>query len=320
MNKKLVSIVTPCFNEEKNVEEVYLQVKSAFEKLDSYEYEHIFIDNSSKDKTVQILKEIAQKDKNVKVIVNSRNFGQIRSPYHAMLQSKGDAIIVMASDLQEPPSLIPDFIKKWEEGYKIVAGVKIKSKETPGMFLVRKLYYSIISKLSDSNVELIKNFNGFGLYDRQIIEILKQMNDPLPYIRGLVCEIGFEKAIVEFTQPTRKRGISTNNFYSLYDYAMLGITSYSKIPLRIATMLGFSLSILSIIIAFGYFVAKLLFWQSFSMGIAPIIIGLFFFSSVQLFFTGVLGEYIGAIYTKVENKPHVIEKERINFGDNHHLT
>ncbi|MDD3014208.1 MAG: glycosyltransferase family 2 protein [Candidatus Gastranaerophilales bacterium] len=313
MNKKLVSIVTPCYNEEKNVEEIYLQVKGIFEKLDSYEYEHIFIDNSSKDKTVQILKEIAQTDKNVKIIVNSRNFGQIRSPYHAMLQASGDAVILMASDLQEPPVIIFDFIKKWEENYKIVVGVKTKSEETPGMFFIRKLYYFIISRLSNSNVELIKNFNGFGLYDRQIIEIMRQMNDPLPYIRGLICEIGFEKAIVEFTQPTRKRGISANNFYSLYDYAMLGITSYSKVPLRIAAMLGFCLSILSIIIALGYFIAKLVYWQRFSMGIAPMIIGLFFFGSVQLFFTGVLGEYIGAIYTKIEKRPLVVEKDRINF-------
>lgn len=313
MNRKLISIVSPCYNEEKNVEEAYKQVKAIFEKLAIYDYEHIFIDNSSKDKTVEILKEIAKNDKNVKIIVNARNFGQIRSPYHGMLQAKGDAVIFVASDLQEPPDLIPDFLKKWEEGYKIVAGVKSNSAETPLMFLIRKIYYFAINKLSDSNVGLIKNFNGFGLYSREIVEILRGLKEPLPYIRGLICEIGFEKAIVEFTQPTRKRGISTNNFYTLYDYAMLGITSYSKIPLRIAAMLGFCLSILSILIAIGYFIAKLLFWQSFSMGMAPLIIGLFFFSSVQLFFTGVLGEYIGAIYTKVENKPHVIEKERINF-------
>lgn len=314
MNKKFITVVTPCYNEENNVEELYNQIKAIFENLDSYNYEHIFIDNSSKDKTVQILKEIAAKDKNVKIIVNSRNFGQIRSPYHAMLQGKGDAVITIVSDLQDPPVLIYDFIKKWEEGYKIVVGVKTKSEETPLMFLIRKLYYFIIRKLSDSNVDLIKNYSGFGLYDRQIIEIIREINDPLPYLRGLISDIGFEKAIIEYTQPTRKRGISANNFYSLYDYAMIGITSYSKVPLRIATMLGFGLSMLSILVAFGYFVAKLVFWDSFSMGIAPMIIGLFFFTSVQLFFTGILGEYIGAIYTKVEKRPLVVEKERINFN------
>jgi len=315
MTKKLISIVTPCYNEEANVEELYKQVKAIFEKLDLYSYEHIFIDNSSKDNTVQILKKIAAQDKNVKVIVNARNFGQIRSPQHGMLQSSGDAVILMASDFQDPPALIPDFLKKWEEGYKIVIGVKSQSEETPLMFFLRKIYYFLVSKLSDSNVKLIKNYTGFGLYDRQIIEIIRNINDPLPYLRGLICEIGFEKAIVKFTQPTRKRGISTNNFYTLYDYGMLGITSYSKVPLRIAAMLGFGLSIISILVAFGYFVAKLLYWQNFSMGIAPIIISLFFFSSVQLFFTGVLGEYIGAIYTKIEKRPLVVEKERINFDD-----
>ena len=312
-NKRFISIVTPCYNEEKNVKEVYRQVKEIFGKLNNYDYEHIFIDNSSRDNTVVLLKEIAREDKNVKIIVNSRNFGQIRSPYHGMLQAGGDAVILMASDLQEPPSLIPEFLEKWEEGYKIAIGVKTKSEETPLMFLIRKAYYNFMSKLSDSEVKLEKNFNGFGLYDRQVVEIIRNINDPYPYLRGLICEIGFEKAMVEFHQPTRKRGISTNNFYTLYDYAMLGITNYSKVPLRIATMTGFMFSLLSILIAFGYFVAKLLFWQSFSLGMAPVIIGLFFFGSVQLFFIGIIGEYIGTIYTHVLKRPIIIEKERINF-------
>lgn len=314
MNRKFISVVTPCYNEEKNVRELYIQVQKIFDELKNYDYEHIFIDNSSRDNTVNILKDIAKEDKNVKIIVNSRNFGQIRSPYHGMLQAGGDAVILMASDLQEPPSLIPEFLEKWEEGYKIAIGVKTKSEETPLMFFIRKIYYNFMSKLSDSEVKLEKNFNGFGLYDKQVVEIIRNINDPYPYIRGLVCEIGFEKAIVEFHQPTRKRGISTNNFYTLYDYAMLGITNYSKIPLRIATMTGFMFSLLSILIAFGYLVAKLMFWQSFSLGMAPVIIGLFFFGSVQLFFIGIIGEYIGTIYTHVLKRPVVIEKERINFG------
>jgi len=310
---KLISIVTPCYNEEENVAEVYNQVRNVFSKLSHYEYEHIFIDNASKDKTVEILKGIAGKDKNIKIIVNARNFGQIRSPFYAFLQAKGDAVIPLTCDLQEPTELIFKLITKWEEGFKIIAAVKNKSKESSIMFSLRKAYYNFIKNVAE--VELIQNYYGFGLYDRKIVEVLRSVNDPYPYFRGLICEIGFEKAIVEFTQAKRERGLTKNNFFTLYDIAMQGLTSYSKVPLRIATMMGFVISILSILTAVVYFILKFIFWKYFSIGMAPLIIGVFFFSSVQLFFIGLLGEYIGAVYTQVQKRPLVIEKERINFDN-----
>jgi polyisoprenyl-phosphate glycosyltransferase len=306
-----ISIVTPCYNEEENVAELYRQVQQIFATLPDYRYEHIFIDNASRDRTVEILKGIAAADRNVKIIVNSRNFGHIRSPYHALLQAQGDAVILLVADLQDPPPLIRDFIETWEKGYKIVLGVKTQSKETAAMFLVRKIYYDFIGRLSE--IELTKNNTGFGLYDKKIIEILRGINDPYPYFRGLVSDIGFESAKIEYTQPARKRGITKNNFYTLYDIAILGITNHSKVPLRIATMLGFCMSALSLLLAMGYFIAKLIFWTQFSIGIAPLMIGLFLFSSVQLFFIGIIGEYIGSIHTQVLHRPLVIEKERINF-------
>jgi polyisoprenyl-phosphate glycosyltransferase len=309
-DKKLISIVTPCYNEEKNVTEAYSQVKKIMEEC-GYNYEHIFIDNSSVDKTVSILKDIAAQDERVKIIINARNFGQLKSPYHALLQTKGDAVILLYCDLQDPPSLIRDFIKKWEEGFKVVAGVKDKSEESPMMFAVRKLYYSLLKIISDT--EQIKNFNGFALYDRQIIETLKQVDDPDPYLRGLICEIGFSRTEVKYTQATRKKGKSSNNFYTLFDVAMLGFINHSKLPLRMASLIGFGMSLISFIIGIVYLVYKLLFWSRFQAGLAPVIIGIFFFASVQLFFIGVLGEYIGAIYTQVKRRPLVIEKERINF-------
>jgi len=308
---KLISIVTPCYNEEDNVEELYKQVREVFERLPEYEYEHIFIDNASSDGTVKILKKIAAKDEAVKIIVNARNFGHIRSPYHALLQSRGEATILMVADLQDPPRMIFDFIQKWEEGYKVVLGVKTQSEESPLMFAIRKLYYNFINRLSE--IELTKNNTGFGLYDSKVIDILRGIDDPYPYFRGLISDIGFESYKIEYNQPTRKRGITKNNFYTLYDIAMLGITNHSKVPLRLAAMLGFIMSALSFGVAIIYFIAKLLFWNYFSVGTAPLIIGLFLFSSVQLFFIGIIGEYIGSIHTQVLKRPHVIEKERINF-------
>lgn len=308
---KLISIVTPCYNEEENVEELYLQVKNIFSNLPQYKYEHIFIDNASKDKTVYILKAIAKLDKNVKIIVNSRNFGHIRSPYYGVLQASGDAVIPVVADLQDPPHLISEFIKKWEEGYKIVLGVKSQSQESPTMFAIRKMYYDFINRVSE--IELTKNNTGFGLYDKSVIQILREINDPYPYFRGLISEIGFESYKIEYNQPSRKRGITKNNFYTLYDIAMLGITNHSKVPLRIATMLGFIMSLVSFLIAGCYLMLKLFFWNSFTLGTAPVVVGLFFFASVQLFFIGIIGEYIGSIHTQVLKKPLVIEQERINF-------
>jgi len=311
MTRKHISIVTPCYNEEDNVSEVYERIKKVFSDLRDYTYEHIFIDNASHDKTVAILKVIAQEDNHVKIIVNTRNFGHIRSGYYALLQANGDAVIGLASDLQDPPELITEFIKKWEEGYKIVIGVKGKSEESPIFFAIRKLYYNIIGKLSEVN--LVKNFTGFGLYDKKVVEILRQIDDPYPYFRGLICDIGYERAEIPYVQPARKRGFTKNNFYTLYDIAMLGITNHSKVPLRLATMTGFAVAFLSLLVAFGYLLYKLIFWDSFTLGIAPLVIGLFFFGSVQLFFIGIIGEYIGSIHTQVLKRPLVIEKTRINF-------
>jgi glycosyltransferase involved in cell wall biosynthesis len=309
--EKLISVVSGCYNEEENVRECYEQVKKVFDEIGRYRYEHIFIDNASKDGTVAILRQIAARDKNVKIILNARNFGHIRSPHHAMLQAGGDAVISVVSDLQDPPELIKEFVKKWEEGFLVVIAVKRDSDESPLFFAIRKLYYEIVSRLAET--ELIKNSTGFGLYDRRFMDILAEIDDPYPYFRGLVSEIGFPIAKIPYHQPIRKRGITSNNFYRLYDMAMLGITNHSKVPLRLATMLGFAVSFASLLVALAYLIFKLLYWDKFSLGLAPLEIGLFFFGSVQLFFIGILGEYIGAIHTQVQKRPYVVELERINF-------
>ena len=312
MAKKHISVVTPCFNEEENVRELYEVVKGIFAKLPQYTYEHLYIDNCSKDATQTLLREIAARDKNVKAIFNTRNFGHIRSPYHGLLQSRGDASIWMASDFQEPPDLIPQFLEQWEAGYKLVLGVKETSSEPVLMFTLRKIYYTFVNRIA-GEVELIKNATGFGLYDRKVLDTLRQINDPYPYTRGLIADLGYDSAKVVYHQERRRRGITKNNFYTLYDMAMLGITNHSKVPLRLATMLGFAMSFISFIAAIVYLVVKLLFWYRFAAGMAPILIGLLFFSSVQLFFIGLLGEYIGSIHTQVRKLPLVVEKERINF-------
>ena len=308
--RRLISIITPCFNEEENVAELYRQAKAVMSSLD-YDYEHIFIDNASRDRTVEVLRGLAREDRNVRVIVNARNFGHIRSPHHAFLQARGDAVISLVADMQDPPELMREFIKLWEQGFKVVQAVKTESEESAAMFLVRSTYYALVNKLSD--VPLTKNTTGFGLYDRAVVEAVRKVDDPYPYFRGLVSDIGFESAKVTYKQPLRRRGFTKNNFYTLYDMAMLGITNHSKVPLRIATLLGFFLSFVSLVLAAGYFVAKLVLWRQFPLGTAPVLIGLFFFSSVQLFFIGVIGEYVGAIHTQVLKRPLVIERERINF-------
>ena len=307
----MISIVTPCYNEEENVEILHNQIVEAMAKIPNYEFEHIYIDNASTDQTLPILRRMAAKDHRIKVIVNVRNFGHIRSPYYGLLQAHGDAVICMASDLQDPPSMIPQFIKKWEEGFKIVMGVKTRSEESKIMYFLRTAYYRTLKSLSDTY--LVENFTGFGCYDQQVIEILRQMNDPYPYFRGLIADIGFPTAKIEFIQPKRKRGITKNNFYTLFDMAMLGFTNSTKVPLRLMTMLGFLSAIVSFLIGLFYLVYKLVNWQNFQLGSAPIVIGLFFFGAIQLLFLGIVGEYIGAIYTQVLHRPLVIEKERINF-------
>jgi glycosyltransferase involved in cell wall biosynthesis len=309
--KKFISVITPCYNEELNVNLIYSKVKEVFDNLPEYNYEHIFIDNCSKDNTVSILKEICKNDSNAKLIVNTRNFGWMRSPYYALLQSSGDATILIVADLQDPPEMINKFLEKWEQGYKVVIGVKAQAEESKLMFVIRSAYYNLINKLSDT--ELIKNFTGYGLYDKIVIDILKSLDDPYPYFRGLISDIGYEIFKFPYTQPTRKRGLSTSNFYALYDVGILGITNHSKMPLRLATFIGFVMSLCSLSIAFIYFIYKLVRWDWFSAGQAPLVIGLFFFSSVQLFFIGIVGEYIGSIHTQVLKRPLVIEKERINF-------
>ena len=310
---KLISIVTPCYNEEDNVEEVYRRVKAVFGTLANYRYEHIFIDNASRDNTRAILRRLAAEDKNVKVIFNTRNFGHIRSPYYAMLQARGDAVIALVADLQDPPEMIPDFLHAWESGYKIVLAQKTRSEESSLFFFIRSTYYYIARRLAD--IDLLDNVTGFGLYDRAVVDVLRRIDDPYPYFRGMICDVGFPRYMIPFTQPTRKRGLTKNNFYTLYDLAMLGITNHSKVPLRLATLTGFCIGALSLLTAAIYFAYKLVFWNNFSVGIAPLVIGIFFFGAVQLFFTGILGEYIGAIHTQVLKRPLVIESERINFDD-----
>lgn len=312
--KKIISIVSSAYNEQDNVEELCKQIKETCEKFqDKYDYEQIILDNGSTDNTAQILKDLASKDKHIKVIINTKNFGHIRSPYYGMLQAKGDAVIAIASDLQEPVSLIPEFVEKWEQGYKVVLGQKTSSKENKLMFLIRTCYYKLLNLFNDSGTKLLEHCTGFGLYDREVMDKLKTLNEPYPYLRGLVCELGYNLTCVQFCQNKREKGKTKNNFYTLYDMAMLAFTNYSKVPLRIATISGFILSILSFCLAIFYLIFKLLFWYDLPIGIAPILISIFFFFSVQLFFIGLLGEYLNTILTQVQNRPLVIEKERINF-------
>lgn len=308
---KKITVMTPCYNEEGNIEDLYLRVKEVFNQLPNYEYEHLFIDNASQDKTVDELKKIAQKDPGVKVIVNARNFGPVRSGYYGILQCYGDAVIPIVADLQDPPELILEFVKKWEEGYKVVKAVKTPMKEGSFFYFARQIFYSLMDNLSD--IKITRNFTGFGLYDQKVINVLREINDPYPYFRGLIEELGFESFSFEYQQQRRKRGISSYNFYRYYSEAMLGITSHSQVPLRLATMLGFALSLLSLLVALGYLIAKLLFWDYFPLGTAPVTVGLFLIASVQLFFIGIIGEYIGLMHMRILKRPLVVERERINF-------
>ena len=310
--RPLLTILTPCYNEEENVAEIHRQIEAVMATLPEYDYEHLFIDNASKDGTVAVLRELAAADKRVKVIVNTRNFGHIRSPYHGFLQARGDAVVSCVADLQDPPELIPQFVRKWEQGYKVVIGIKAGSKESWLMSRARRLYYGLVTRLS-SDVELVQNFTGFGLYDREVVEQFRSTDEQYPYFRGLVCDFGYARAEIPYVQPPRTRGRTKNDFFSLYDMAMLGITNHSKVPLRIATMAGFTISVISLLVALGYLVAKLMFWNELQLGTAPLLIGIYFFGAVQLFFIGVLGEYIGSIHTQVHKRPLVVEKERINF-------
>jgi len=310
--KKLISIVSGCFNEEGNLQRFYERLKAVFRQLPQYEFEIIIADNCSTDGSRPILREIASLDHRFKVILNANNFGPIRSGYNAFLQATGDAVVLMSSDLQDPPELIPDFIRLWEEGYQVVAAVKSRSQEPTLMVLCRQLYYRLLAWSSDST-PMINDFNGFGLYDRKFMKALRKYNEPLPYLRGLVGEIGLRRTEVEFVQPRRSAGRSKHSFLTLYDVAMSGFIGHSKLPLRLAVFAGFSMAFVSLAIAAGYLVWKVLYWDTFSLGLAPVLIGLFFFAAVQLVFIGIIGEYVGAILTQVKNHPLAIEDEKINF-------
>lgn len=308
--QKLVSIVTPCFNEEENIENLCRKIKEIFFKL-NYSYEHIVIDNKSTDKTRKILRSLASKDKNLKLIFNNKNYGHIRSPYHAIMESNGDATILLSADFQDPLELIPDLILKWENGSNVVMLKRKSSSENFFMKTIRNFFYKFISKISET--KLIKNTTGSGIYDRKIISNLKKIKDPYPYFRGLVTELTDSIDTIEFHQPTRKFGKTKNNFFSLYDIAILGIIKHSKFPIRAMIMFGFFFSLVCLLIAFTYFILKIIFWSQFSLGLAPLIIGIFGIASFQVLLLGILGEYVILILTHTRNLPLVVEEERINF-------
>ena len=311
---KTISIVVPCYNEEENVEALADALREMFRKdLGGYQYEILFIDNDSKDKTREIIRKLCAADKGIKGIFNAKNFGQFNSPYYAMLQSTGDCTVLMAADFQDPVDMVPGFVKEWENGYKIVIGIKKSSQENKIMYWLRGCYYKLIKKLS--NVEQIEQFTGFGLYDKRFIEVLRNLDDPTPCLRGIVAELGFHRKEIPYEQPLRRAGKTSNNFYKLYDAAMLSFTSYTKVGLRLATIFGALCSAASMVIALIYLVMKLMYWDRFVAGTAPILLGMFFLGAVQLIFMGLMGEYILSINQRTMNHPRVIEEERINFKE-----
>lgn len=310
--RKTISIMVPCYNEEENVVPLSKAIIETIEtELPAYDYELLFIDNCSKDNTQALIRELCRQNPKIKAIFNAKNFGQFNSPYHGMCQTTGDCTITMCADFQDPVEMIPQFVKKWEEGYKIVCGIKTSSRENPIMYFLRSCYYRAIKKMSA--VEQIEHFTGFGLYDKRFIEVLRDLKDPTPFIRGIVAELGFKRCDIEYTQPKRRGGKSKNNWYSLYDAAMLSFTSYTKIGLRLATFVGFCLSALSFLAAIVYLILKLLYWDRFPAGTAPILLAVLLLGSIQLFFIGLLGEYILSINQRSMNRPLVVEEERINF-------
>jgi len=312
---KTISIVSGCYNEEGNLDELYARCRAVLKKFPQYDYEFILEDNCSTDGTRDVLRRLAAADSRFRVILNSANFGHIRSPFNALMNARGDAVVWMCSDLQEPPEVIETFVRKWEEGYKVVAGVRSGTHASWLMERFRALYYWMLAKFDEGGHGngVIPKFTGFGLYDKKVVEALRSFRDPYPYVRGLVSEVGFRRAEVPFVQDRRKSGVTHNNILTLYDMAMAGFTNHTKIPLRLAAICGFVLAGLSMLAALAYFVYKLIYWDTFSLGMAPVVIGLFFFSSIQLIFIGIIGEYLGAVWTQVKNKPLVIEEERLNF-------
>lgn len=310
---KTIGVLIPTFNEELNVLPLYLALKAEFKNnIRNYDYRIVFIDNCSKDSTRQKIEEICRKDKKAGAIFNAKNFGPHNSTLYGLLNTAGDCVVLMAADFQDPVNMISKFVKEWEKGYKIVIGIKSKSKENRLMYYVRTQFYRFIKKFSD--VEQIEHFTGFGLYDRKFIEVLRGLNDTRPYLRGIISELGYERKEIEYVQEKRRAGKTSTSFYRLYDVAMLGITSYTTIGLRVATFTGFIMSVLFFLTGFGYLVYKLLYWEDFQLGLAPMLIGIFFFGAIQLFFIGMMGEYVLNINTRVMNRPLAIEEKRINMG------
>lgn len=314
MEKKAITIVVPTYNEQENIPLIYQRLSGIFtDKLPDYQMEILYIDNCSTDSSREKILELAEKDGRVKAIFNAKNFGFTRSTFYGLSQAEGDCAVLIFADMQDPPEMIPEFVKQWEQGYKIVTGIKSKSRENPIMYLVRKIYYWLLKRISE--IEHIEQFDGFGLYDRSFIDVLRGLDDPLPYFRGIVAELGFQRKEVTYTQEKRKYGKSSFKFFKLYDLAMLGITSYSVVVMRLATLIGFGVAILSLGVAVFTFIFKLLHWASFPIGNAAISIGVFFFGAVQLFFVGLLGEYVMSINTRTMHHPLVIEERRVNFDD-----
>ena len=314
MDKKKISVMIPCYNEEENARPIYEAVKNELEaSLPQYDYEILFIDNKSTDNTRKIIREICKENKKVRAIFNCRNFGQFNSPYYGIINTSGDCCVTICADFQDPVDLIPQFVKEWENGYKVVIGVKTQSKESKIMYALRSLYYKAIKKMS--NVEQIEHFTGFGLYDKSFVKTLRELDDPQPFIRGIVAELGPERKEIEYTQPQRRAGKTHNNFYSLYDAAMLSFTSYTKIGLRLAVFAGGAFSLIGFIIALVYLILKLVNWYRFPAGTTPILIGVFLMGSIQMFFIGLLGEYIMNINSRVMKRPLVVEEERLNFEE-----
>lgn len=312
MSQKLITILTPCYNEEPNVREIHRRLMEVAAGLPEYRFEHLFIDNASTDRTVAILRQMAAEDPTVKVIVNARNVGPDRSGMHGLLQAPGDAVGSLVADLQDPPELFVEMIREWEKGFPIVAAVKNSSDESGLMYNIRTAYYRLVARLT--NVRILEHFTGFGLYDRSVVELIRtKFPDPYPYFRGMIAEIGLPVAKVHYNQRRRERGITKNNFYALYDFAMLGITNLSKVPLRMVILAGFLCAFASFVVGMFYLIYKLIFWSHFTVGVAPVVLGLFFLGSIQLIALGIIGEYVGSIHTLVLNRPLVTEKERINF-------
>ena len=311
---KTISVVIPTYNEEENVEPISREVVKIFsEQLPQFKYEIIFIDNYSKDKTREIISRLCAENPNIKAIFNTKNFGQFNSPYHAICQSHGDCTILMAADFQDPVDMIPKFVAEWESGYNIVCGIKATSKEGGIMYLLRSLYYKTIKRMSD--VEQIEHFSGFGLYDKSFVDVLRNLDDPSPFLRGIVAELGPDRKEIPYRQEKRRAGKTSNNWYRLYDAGMLSFTSYTKIGLRLATIIGFIFSAISLLVAFAYLVLKLIFWDTFPAGMIPVLIGVFVIGSLQLFFIGLVGEYIMNINTRIMKRPLVVEERRINFDE-----